>query len=268
MDILAHNRTRSEMRILTAIAALSLALFTGSPIFGQETLPDMSAHEFAVDRPGIGDGGGNHIADGSEPEILPSEFELEYPASFSAEIDSSGVSPARRLLPPNMSIMEKALWGESGFMRETGIVGPLSPPERKSELSLRRTMLTTHQIGGFVTMGFMWSAVYFGQQIVDGHPEYRRNHQYAVTGTIITYSATALLAVLSPPPLIRRDETSTTTIHKTLAWVHAAGMILTPILGGMVRHRRSTNIQIEHFHQFSGYITTAVFTASMITVTF
>jgi len=129
-------------------------------------------------------------------------------------------------------------------------------------------MLTTHQIGGFVTMGFMWSAAYFGQQIVDGHPEYRRNHQYAVTGTIITYSATGLLAILSPPPLIRRDETSTTTIHKTLAWVHAAGMILTPILGGMVMHRRSTNLQIEHFHQFSGYITTAVFTASMITVTF
>jgi len=204
----------------------------------------------------------------SESEILPSEFELEFPASTIAEEDTSAHPSVRRLLPPHMSVMENALWGENGLMRTTEIVGPLSPPERKYELSLRRTMLTTHQIGGFVTLGFMWSAVYFGQQIIDGHPEYRRNHQYAVTGTIITYSATGLLAILSPPPLIRRDEVSTTTIHKTLAWVHAAGMILTPILGGMIRHRRSTNTEIEHFHQFSGYITTAVFTASMITVTF
>ena len=160
------------------------------------------------------------------------------------------------------------MWGENGVLRETGIISPLSPQERKRELTLRRTMLTAHQIGGFVTLACMFSAAYFGQQIVDGHREYRRNHQYAVTATIITYSATGLLAVLSPPPLIRRDEVSTTTIHKTLAWVHVAGMILTPILGGMVMHRRSTNLQIEHFHQVSGYVTTAVFTASMITVTF
>jgi hypothetical protein len=205
-------------------------------------------------------------------EEIPSHFDLAPDRTVSGEeeveADSLVHESHRRLLPPNMSIMEKWLWGENGLMRETGIVGPLSPQERKSELNLRRTMLTTHQIGGFVTLVFMWSAAYFGQKIVDGHPEYRRNHQYAVTGTIITYSATGLLAVLSPPPLIRRDEVSTTTIHKTLAWVHAAGMILTPILGGMVMHRRSTNLQIEHFHQFSGYITTAVFTASMITVTF
>ncbi len=202
----------------------------------------------------------------------PSQFDIAAMPAVSNEAplppDSSAQPSYRRLLPPNMSIMEKWMWGENGLMRETGIVGPLSPQERKGELNLRRTMLTTHQIGGFVTLAFMWSAAYFGQKIVDGHPEFRRNHKYAVTGTIITYSATGLLAILSPPPLIRRDEVSTTTIHKTLAWVHVAGMILTPILGGMVMHRHSTNLQLEHFHQFSGYITTAVFTASMITVTF
>ncbi len=205
-------------------------------------------------------------------EAIPSQFDLAPTTEVSREVTSDQDSLAqpsyRRLLPLNMSIMEKWMWGENGLMRETGIVGPLSPQERKGELNLRRTMLTTHQIGGFVTLAFMWSAAYFGQKIVDGHPEYRRNHKEAVTGTIITYSATGLLAILSPPPLIRRDEVSTTTIHKTLAWVHVAGMILTPILGGMVMHRHSTNLQIEHFHQFSGYITTAVFTASMITVTF
>lgn len=205
-------------------------------------------------------------------EDNPAQFDLadDLAASRegSLEPDSLSQPPKHSLLPPNMSIMEKWLWGENGVLRETGIVSPLSPQERKSELSLRRTMLTTHQIGGFVTLALMGSAVYFGQQVIDGHREYRRNHQYFVTATIISYSATGLLAVFSPPPLIRRDEVSTTTIHKTLAWIHVAGMIITPILGGMIKHRGSSTLESEHIHQISGYITTAVFTASMITVTF
>ncbi len=128
-------------------------------------------------------------------------------------------------------------------------------------------MLVAHQIGGFVTLGLMASAAYCGQRIIDGNRGYRPYHQAFVAGTIATYSVTALLAVLSPPPLIRRDEVSTTTIHKTLAWVHAAGMIITPILGSMIG-RRSSSTQKEHIHQLSGYITLTTFTAALITVTF
>ena len=207
-----------------------------------------------------------------QAQEIPSQFDLANNLAASREEnlepDSLSQASRQRLLPPNMSIMEKGLWGENGFLRETGIISPLSPQERKSELSLRRTMLTTHQIGGFVTLGLMGATVYFGQKVIDGHREYRRNHQYFETATIISYSATGLLAIVSPPPLIRRDEVSTTTIHKTLAWVHVAGMIITPILGGMLKHRNSTNYQSEHIHQISGYLTTAVFAASMIVVTF
>ena len=175
--------------------------------------------------------------------------------------------PVRRsLLPTNMSFMEKGLWGENGFLRSTGIAAPLTPESRMSELSLRRGMLVAHQIGGFVTLGFMVSAAYAGQKIIDGNRGYRPYHQAFVAGTITSYSITGLLAVLSPPPLIRRDEISTTTIHKTLAWVHFAGMVITPILGSTIG--RHSDAKREHIHQLSGYITTAVFTASLITVTF
>jgi hypothetical protein len=128
-------------------------------------------------------------------------------------------------------------------------------------------MLVAHQIGGFVTLGLMASAAYAGQKIIDGNNGYRPYHQAFVAGTIATYSATAVLAILSPPPMIRRDEFSTTTLHKTLAWVHAAGMIITPILGSMIS-RRSSDSQKEHIHQLSGYITLATYTASLITITF
>jgi hypothetical protein len=182
-------------------------------------------------------------------------------------LDTMPAPRQRRLLPPNMSFMEKGLWGEDGMMRSIGLASPLTPESRMKELDLRRGMLVAHQIGGFVTLGFMLSAVYAGQKIIDGNPGFRPYHQAFVAGTITSYSLTGLLAVLSPPPLIRRDEVSTTTIHKTLAWVHFAGMVVTPILGSMI-NRRSTSTQQEHFHQISGYITTAAFAAALITVTF
>ena len=195
---------------------------------------------------------------------------------------------AARLLPSNMSFMETGLWGEHGFFRSIGIAGELSPESRKSELSARRTMLTMHQIGGFVTLGLMAATLYYGQKTLNDsniptqgpngqtiqsqERTDQDNHNKFVTYTIISYGLTGLLAVLSPPPLIRRDETSTTTIHKTLAWVHVAGMILTPIIGSMVRQRSGRFSYIDlpkaRFHQISAYATTGVFAASLIVITF
>jgi hypothetical protein len=103
------------------------------------------------------------------------------------QIDSLPQAPKRKLLPDNMSYMEKGLWGENGIFRSTGLASPLTPESRKSELSLRRTMLIAHQIGGFVTLGSMITACYFGQLLINnGDRGYRKNHQIFVTTTIIS----------------------------------------------------------------------------------
>jgi hypothetical protein len=188
----------------------------------------------------------------------------------SAMIDSLPPPPKTRLLPENISFGEKLFWGENGVFRTIGLVGQLSPEERKSELDIRRFMLTTHQISGFVTLALMMTAAYYGQRTLDnnGSNTFGNTHIKFVDATIATYSLTALLAVLSPPPLIRRDEESTTTLHKTLAWIHAVGMIITPILGSYVESKRHLNTNEAHFHQAAGYITTGVFAASLIVITF
>ena len=132
-------------------------------------------------------------------------------------------------------------------------------------------MLSIHFVGGLTTLAFMVAAAYYGQQTLNGNRGAGGTHQTFVALTIGAYSLTGLLAVLSPPPMIRRDdEISTTSIHKTLAWVHFAGMIVTPILGGLIggnRHLRA-HIDQAHYHQYAGYITTAVFAASMIVMVF
>lgn len=174
-----------------------------------------------------------------------------------------------KLLPDNMSFMEKFLWDENGFMRKIGIAGPLNAESRQKELQARRTMLSIHQITGLATLGLMITADYYGNQVLKGRYNLSGTHKTFVLFTVMMYSITGLLAVLSPPPMIRRsDELSTITIHKTLAWLHFAGMILTPIIGKMIVKHRAFNINTAHFHQISAYITTAIFAASIIVLTF
>jgi hypothetical protein len=255
------------MNRLTTIAATTALIIVTAQAQGVPSQFALESHLFsAAQRPPMDSVAAEHT------EPIPLQFDLQDQLIAQSDVstapDSIAAPPKSRLLPANVSFMEKTLWGEDGIVRGLGLEPPLTPDERRSELSLRRTMLTTHQIGGFVTLGLMGGAIYFGQKIIDGHPEYRRNHQYWVTATIISYSATGLLAILSPPPLIRRNEVSTTTIHKTLAWIHVAGMIITPILGGMIQRRSKNAMQSERVHQVSAYLTTATFAASLIVVTF
>jgi hypothetical protein len=217
-----------------------------------------------------------------EAQPYISQFDIDLQSHINLQpdrVDSLPPSIVRRLLPENMSFMERGLWGENGILRSTGIAAPLTPQARKSELQLRRTMLVMHQAGGFLTLGSMIAALYYGQKSLldpnsgQRNDPYRSKHQLFVTTTIVLYTGTGVLAVLSPPPLIRRDsEMSTTTIHKTLAWVHFVGMVVTPILGGTVLKRGSIGRYVDlnqaRFHQISGYVTAAALTAAMITVTF
>lgn len=199
-------------------------------------------------------------------------------ANALAREDTAPSSVVQRLLPEDISFMEKGLWGENGILRTTGIASPLTPQSRKSELHLRRAMLTAHQIGGFLTVASMIATVYYGQKsLLDPNSgqrsdPYRLPHQLFVTTTIVLYSATGLLAVFSPPPFIRRDEFNTITVHKTLAWIHFLGMVVTPILGGTILKRgpigRYVDLNQARFHQISGYVTAGALAASMIVVTF
>ena len=183
-------------------------------------------------------------------------------------------SQARRLLPEDMSWMEKFLWGEHGVFRG----GELTPQKRKSELELRRTMLTWHQRLGITTWFLMGATVLAGQLTLNGNRKYRDWHSPLADATIIGYGATALLAILSPPPLIRRSgEHDTVFWHKLLAYVHAAGMIALPILANnIVSRSRFNGVRgPERFndararaHQVTAYITYAAFTASIITIFF
>ncbi len=181
---------------------------------------------------------------------------------------------ARRLLPKDMSWMENLLWGVHGIFRS----GELTPQKRKSELALRRTMLTWHQRFGITTWFLMGATVLAGQLTLNGNRKFRDWHSPLAEATIIGYSTTALLAILSPPPLIRRGgEHDTVFWHKLLAFVHAAGMIALPILANSIVRRshfngvrgpERFNMARARVHQITAYVTYTAFTASIITIFF
>jgi hypothetical protein len=173
------------------------------------------------------------------------------------------------LLPSKMSIVEKSLWGEKGFFRITGIA-PLTPKARENELKIRRAMLTMHQLGGLTTLGLMALSGYYGKKVYDGKFEFVDEHRTLVRVTIASYTLTALLAITSPPPLIRREKSNgSIAIHKTLAWVHSTGMIVTAILG-----RNTTRYSIDYnsynrskkIHMGSAIVTFISLAASMVII--
>jgi hypothetical protein len=172
-----------------------------------------------------------------------------------------------------LGFFERNLWSENGLFRSLGIASPLTPESRKSELKLRRTMLVAHETSGFVTLGLMLTTIVYGQKVInqinDNHPSLslRRTHIGFADATIATYSLTALLSLLSPPPVIRRDEMSTLSYHRALAWIHVTGIIITPIIAALAKRRGASYESTLRIHQVSGYITTTAFAASMIVIT-
>ncbi len=195
--------------------------------------------------------------------------------SVSAVLDSGTNVQADPLLPVNLSPGEHILWGQHGLMRSIGAF-PFTEESREKELSLRRTMLTIHETGGFITLGAMLTTVVYGQLTLNGYTSLGDTHELWAQATIWSYFLTASMSLLSPPPMVRRSEWSTVSIHKGLAIIHFSGMILTPLLAeGIAMEERGSGTNRDkidrdkaRIHQVSGYITTAAFAGALMVITF
>jgi len=204
-----------------------------------------------------------------------SQTKILFALAFLIPQIASAASSQPSLLPELLSPGEKIMWGEHGLMRWSGLY-PLTEEGRTQELKLRRTMLTVHELGGFATLAAMIATATYGQLTLNGNKSLGETHKTLATITIFSYFTTAALSLLSPPPLVRRKEWSTISIHKGLATIHFTGMVLTPLLaqGIAIRERNAgkSDFQIDEdkaqFHQISGYITTVAFASAMAVITF
>ena len=135
-------------------------------------------------------------------------------------------------LPSNMPLSKKILWGKNGIIRKLN----LAPNSRSEELKLRSKMLQMHQKLGLLTIGLMGTQMYIGNKMYEGNMDNAPIHRYLGYSTFSFYMTTAGLQFFAPPAFRYSKGYSSIKIHKYLAYIHFAGMMLIPISGYYAAH--------------------------------
>ena len=156
------------------------------------------------------------------------------------------------LLPEKMIFTQSLLWGKKGLFRKTGI-SPLNLENRQKELKIRKTMLTTHQAIGYLTLASMIAQGIIGGKLYNGDESLRSTHNTIGKVVNIGYFTGAGLSLFSPPPLINKKVKGFNSIkaHKILATVHFSAMIAT----NYYKDKNKSNHKAAAYTAFASYAT-------------
>jgi hypothetical protein len=165
--------------------------------------------------------------------------------------EESGVTETA-LLPEKMIFTQRWLWGEKGLMRKTKW-SPLTTEQREKELKIRRKMLKTHQVIGFVTLAGMIAQGILGTQLYKDNYSKYKFHKTIGNITSASYFTGAGLSLFAPPPLIHKKSKglSSSQAHKYLATLHFSAMLATNLLA---EHNKKLH-RASAFAAFGSYAT-------------
>ena len=133
----------------------------------------------------------------------------------------------RLVLPENMPLHTKVLWGEKGLFRRTNI----APLTRQDELILRVKMLQLHQKIAMGSLAAFYYQSYLGNQLINGNYDNYEKHSSMSKVVWSTYMLSASLSYFAPPGMRYTKKMSSMKIHRALSWIHFAGMTAIPWLG-------------------------------------
>lgn len=175
---------------------------------------------------------------------------------------------AQPLLPSRMLLPQRVFWGPKGLLRVIK-VAPLTTEGREKELKVRRTMLISHQVMGFVTLaGYVVQGILGARLYNAKGNDYVRlydAHKSSATYINISYATSALLAFTAPPPLIaERRGLSSIRLHKYVSIIHLTGMIATNILANSIQK----NAELKPYHRAAAYTTFGAFATSILVLRF
>ncbi len=171
------------------------------------------------------------------------------------------------LLPTRMILTQRLLWGKHGMMRNFNTF-ELTPEKRQNELKIRRTMLVTHQVLGFATLGGMIAQGFVGAKLYNkGGENIKDLHENLGAAVNIGYFSTAALSLFAPPKMVNeRKGYSSIKVHKWLALVHMTAMIATNVLAGQIEGPNAATY--KPYHRAAAYTAFGAFAASMIIIKF
>ena len=174
--------------------------------------------------------------------------------------DEKDVKENEKLLPERMVFTQSILWGEKGIFRKTG-VSRLNKEQRTKELKIRKVMLKSHQIIGYLTLaGMIAQGILGGKLYKNWERDLYNTHR--TVGNIVTasYFTGAGLSLFAPPPLVNKKVEGFNSIkaHKILATIHFSGMVATNYFS-----KKNTD-----FHKYSAYTTFASYFAAVVVFKF
>ncbi len=166
--------------------------------------------------------------------------------------------------------------GDLGFTPQQ----TLANAEMQKRLNERTHDLKMHQTLGLVTAVPMCATV-----LVAGWAKSKRNRSNGtVTGpsdsgvalhvalgstTVALYGATAYYAIIAPKiPGVKPK--GAIKWHRDLVWIHAPGMVLTPVLGAMALSQENNGEHVHGIasaHSYVAWTTVAAYGASIVAVT-
>jgi hypothetical protein len=180
------------------------------------------------------------------------------------DLSSVQDTESQQLLPQKIIVTQRILWGQNGLMRNFKTF-ELTPEERERELRIRRAMLVTHQVLGFVTLGTMVAQGIVGSQLYNGKQSVRDLHEGLAVAVNFGYFTTAGLALFAPPKMLdERKGYSSIKVHKYLAIVHMTSMIATNILAGELE----SHPNLKPYHRAAAFTAFGAFATAMVVIKF
>ncbi|MAW08809.1 MAG: hypothetical protein CBD60_00630 [Flavobacteriaceae bacterium TMED200] len=192
--------------------------------------------------------------------IISIVYSQENKTLLNSLFDEKDIKENEKLLPERMVFTQSILWGEKGIFRKIGI-SRLNKEQRVKELKIRKVMLKSHQIIGYLTLAGMIAQGILGGKLYNNWERDLYNTHKTV-GNIVTasYFTGAGLSLFAPPPLVNKKVEGFNSIkaHKILATIHFSGMVATNYFS-----KKNTD-----FHKYSAYTTFASYFAAVVVFKF
>lgn len=199
--------------------------------------------------------------------VTPGRYEVSVSADgFAAKTTNIAVAESAQTADMQLSPSSGPSLSDLGF----NTAQTQSNPEEQARLDKRTHMLKIHQKMGLITTGPLAATIIlgFGAGGKKTSSTTRDFHAGLGSATAGLYFTTAYFAIRAPK--IHGTETrGPIKLHKTLAWIHGPGMVLTPILGAIAFNQKSKGEKVHGIASLHGpvaIVTGAAYGAALLSV--